>query len=58
MLNAATYIGSAISSYGLAAVPEREQERNAACMARGALTGVLLYVLVIRKWGRFTACEN
>ncbi len=59
MLNAATYVGSAISSYGLAAVTERAGW-NATLLVwlAAALTGVLLCGLAVRKWGRFTACEN
>lgn len=54
VLNACTYIGSAASSYGVAAVATRLGWRFAVLSwGAVALLGVLMCLLAYRRWGRF-----
>lgn len=54
ILNAATYIGSSLSTYGFGAVADRAGWRTVILLWAGiAFLGAALMLLARRKWGRF-----
>ncbi len=54
ILNAATYIGSSLSTYGFGAVADRAGWRTVVLLwAAVALLGLALMLLARKKWGRF-----
>ena len=54
ILNAATYIGSSLSTYGFGAVADRAGWRTVILLWTGiALLGAALMLLAKRKWGQF-----
>lgn len=59
VLNACTYVGSAVSSVGVALIAEKMGWR-AALLSWGviALAGILLCVLAYRKWSRFVRAQE
>ena len=56
MLNTFTYLGSAISTYGIAAVTEAfGWQTSVICWAAAAVLGTIACVFSIRRWRGFTA---
>ena len=59
ILNAATYVGSALSTYVFGAVAESSGWMTVVVLwGAAALAGTLLLVTGIRKWARFGSGEN